>query len=156
MKTFRVFFFGFVFLFFLTAGSFLGWYSSQSVFALEQTEELRAGTVFLQKIDAPEGSRLVPRGCALHASDVEEVVYTYRLKIDEGVLPSISTQVLLSRPDGTEVPEGMHLVETAVTVLPLNQAWAEITVVVSLIEPADATEYSMIAGNQISLLISVL
>lgn len=151
MKTFKVFFFGFVFLFSFSGVSYSGWFATQTVLAKENLVEFSSQSPEVQLVSAPEGGRLVPVGCAWDPRDVEEAIYVYGLFLDEGVLPDVIATASLTRGDGTRVLGVDHLVHVDVSIEQTAPNYVQITVRVSLSEPADALEYELLAGSQIHL-----
>ncbi|MFA5007053.1 MAG: hypothetical protein WC509_06275, partial [Candidatus Izemoplasmatales bacterium] len=90
MKTSKVFFFGFVFLFLLTATAYRVWLDRQDLIVLG--ENMPARTEVRVVLSAPEGKRLVPTGAVFAADEVDEVVYAYEVTLpaDESLSASVA------------------------------------------------------------------
>lgn len=101
---------------------------------------------------APEGKVLVPAGVVMKANDVDEVVLTYNVKLDEAALEALHLSVVASniKIGGSDVNADLVNVEIALGSATVNDANVLVTVTVSLNQPATVAVYDVIKNQSIT------
>lgn len=101
---------------------------------------------------APAGKVLVPAGVVMKANDVDEVVLTYNVKLDEAALEALDLSVVASniKIGGSDVNADLVNVEIALGSATVNDANVLVTVTVSLNQPATVAVYDVIKNQSIT------
>lgn len=101
---------------------------------------------------APEGKVLVPAGVVMKANDVDEVVLTYNVKLDEAAFEALHLSVVASniKIGGSDVNADLVNVEIALGSATVNDANVLVTVTVSLNQPATVAVYDVIKNQSIT------
>lgn len=101
---------------------------------------------------APAGKVLVPAGVVMKANDVDEVVLTYNVKLDEAALEALHLSVVASniKIGGSDVNADLVNVEIALGSATVNDANVLVTVTVSLNQPATVAVYDVIKNQSIT------
>ena len=101
---------------------------------------------------APEGKVLVPAGVAMKANDVDEVVLTYNVKLDEAALAALDLSVVASniKIGGSDVNADLVNVAISLASATVNDANVLVTVTVTLDQPLTVAVYDVIKNANIT------
>jgi hypothetical protein len=146
MKTLKVFFFGFVFLFILTSVSYRIWRGSQTILAYSDT----LSQSIIQPLNAPKGMTLVPKGCIWSANEVDELTYQYEIDVQSGYELKITSFETILIKNGIKNIDYKELINIISTIEMVNATRALVTVKVSIRMPESQEEYSLIQGSSVS------
>ena len=149
MRQLFVSFFVFFLLLFGTHFVYQNWLENDSNLQLSDSVAYSHSSKIL-KLSAPSGKRLVPVGAVLGQNDVNHVVYTYSVDLEEGTtLEVLLTNVTMKNATDTfENVEGMLLYEYDIEMI--NSLEAIVTITVSLKMPTNDLEQAMIQGSTVS------
>ena len=102
--------------------------------------------------EVPSGKFLVPAGVVLKANDVEEVVLTYNVKLDQAAVDALNLAVVESDVlvGGAATYADLVNINIALASATVNGADVLVTVTVTLDEPATEEIYNAIANQAIS------
>ncbi len=122
----------------------------------EQSETLTIGngvTLELAAVaEAPVGKVLVPAGVVMKANDVDEIVLTYNVKLDEAALTALDLDVVASNIQigGSTVNAGLVSIVIELGAPVVNNTDVLVTVTVSLNAPATVEVYNVIKNQDIT------
>lgn len=125
---------------------------------LEQTqsETINIGEGVTLQVSAvatvPAGKVLVPAGSVLKANDVEEVVLTYNVNLDQTALVALNLDVVASNVQvgGSTTNAGLVNVSISQASATVNDSAVLVTVTVTLNEPADSAVYAAVINQAIT------
>ena len=102
--------------------------------------------------EVPSGKFLVPAGVVLKANDVEEVVLTYNVKLDQAAVDALNLAVVESDVlvGGAATYADLVNINIALASATVNGADVLVTVTVTLDEPATEAIYDAIKNKAIS------
>lgn len=122
----------------------------------EQSEIIEIGNGVTLQVAAvavvPAGKVLVPNGVVMKANDVDEVVLTYNVKLDEAALADLDLSVVASNIliGGSAVNAGLVNVDIVLASPTVNSTNVLVTVTVTLNQPATVGVYDVIKNQDIT------
>ena len=101
---------------------------------------------------APAGKVLVPAGVVLKANDVEEIVLTYNVKLDQTALAALNLSVVASNVQIGGSTDNIDLVNIDISQASatVNGADVLVTVTVTIDEPSTQAIYDLIKNQAIT------
>lgn len=102
--------------------------------------------------EAPAGSYLVPAGVVLKANDVEEVVLTYNVKLDQAALSALDLSVVASNVaiGGSTTNASLVNINISQASATVNDTDVLVTVTVTLSQPDTLEVYNLIKNQAIT------
>lgn len=102
--------------------------------------------------EVPAGKVLVPAGVVMKANDVDSVVLTYNVKLDQAALEALHLDVVSSnvKIGGSTVNASLVIIGISLGSATVNNANVLVTVTVSLTQPASVEVYNLIKNQQIT------
>ncbi len=102
--------------------------------------------------EVPAGATLVPAGVVMKSGDVDEIVLTYNVKLDQEALEALVLDVQSSNVQigGSSTNSGLVNIDISLAASTVNAADVLVTVTVTLDEPATYEIYSAIANETIT------
>ncbi len=122
----------------------------------EQSEIIEIGNGVTLEVAAvavaPAGKVLVPAGVVMKANDVNQVVLTYNVKLDEAALAALNLSVVASniKIGGSTVNADLVNVAIALGSATVNNANVLVTVTVTLDQPDTVAIYDVIKNQSIT------
>lgn len=100
----------------------------------------------------PAGKVLVPAGVVMKANDVDSVVLTYNVKLDEAALEALDLEVVASNIEigGSDVNADLVNIAIVLGSATVNNANVLVTVTVTLDQPATVAVYNAIINQDIT------
>jgi len=135
-----------------TAVAFSYWDNLQQ----EQAEQLTIGNGVTLEVDAvavaPVGKVLVPAGVVMKANDVNSIVLTYNVKLDEAALTALNLAVAASNIEigGSAVNADLVNVNISLASTTVNATDVLVTVTVTLDQPGTVAVYDVIRNQAIT------
>jgi hypothetical protein len=102
--------------------------------------------------EAEAGKVLVPAGTVMKANDLDEIVLTYNVVLDQTVNTALNLTVTSSNVlvGGVSTYAGLVNIDISQAAATVNDSNVLVTVTITLDEPADATEYAGVANAAIT------
>ncbi len=102
--------------------------------------------------EAPAGATLVPAGVVMKSGDVDEIVLTYNVKLDQEALQALTLGVQSSNVliGGSSTNASLVNIDISLASSTVNATNVLVTVTVTLDEPATYEIYSAIANETIT------
>jgi|GEM_PF-2097816 len=154
MKTLRVFFFGFVFLFGFSALAYFGWFAHQDIQVRGDAVELGDADSVVVRVSAPEGKKLVPIGTVWCADETDAAVYVYDVAIASGETLEVEVASRTIELGGLKSDDVHSLLVIDVDVAMTSATHATVTCTVGIRMPETEAEYRAIAGGSVSFSLS--
>lgn len=135
-----------------TVGAYAYWDNLQTIES--ETINLGAGTSLTVNADvvAPAGKVLVPVGFDSKPDDVTSIALTYQVKLDQTVTTDLNLTITASNIEinGDPTNAGLVTIDISPNTTTVNSTDVEITVIVSISEPATKAIYDAIKNQAIT------
>ena len=122
----------------------------------EQSEIIEIGNGVTLQVAAvavaPAGKVLVPAGVVMKANDVEEVVLTYNVKLDQAAIDDLDLEVVYSNVliGGSAINAGLVNINIVKASSTVNSTDVLVTVTVTLTQPSTVEIYNVIKNQEIT------